>query len=224
MKAVGCAVWSFTLVASSIAEPLDADSKIADVTAYSDRAQVTRSIEMSLAAGENRVRLLELPAALVDDSIRATGKAGAPVTIQDVEVHTIVREQTADAAANELEARVQKLRDESAALDARQRVVDQQRKLLEQILVKAAGDVSRDVQINKFDVAQLKDLPAFIASESSRLEDEAQKIVVSRRELKPRLDAAEAEFNKHRAAATKASKNVVITVNAKEATKVQLRV
>lgn len=206
------------------AEPTTVASRISDVTVYADRAQVTRTAEVTLAPGENRLRLSELPATLGDESVRASGMAAAPVTIQDVEVRTVVGEQAADSTAKELEARVQKLKDESAALDARQRVLDRQRKFLEQIEVKAAGDVSRDVQLNKLDLAQLKELPAFIAAETARLEDEAQQIAVARRELQPRIEAAEAEFNKHRAAASKASKTVVVTVNAKQATKLQLQV
>ena len=212
------------LAARLNAEPIPFSSRITDATVYMDRAQVTRTAEVALSAGENRVQLADLPAALVDDSVRVAGRAGVPVTIQDVEVRTVVSEQAADATAKELEARLQKLRDEAAALDARQRVLDQQRKLLEEIQIKAAGDVSRDVQVNKFDMAQLKDLPAFITSEYTRLDDETQKLIVARRELEPRLRAAEAEFNKRQAAASKASKNVIVTLVANEATKLQLQV
>jgi uncharacterized protein (TIGR02231 family) len=219
-----CLALSLLPAIALAAEPATVASRITDVTVYADRAQVTRTADVPLTPGENRIRLAELPAALEDESVRAAGKAAAPVTIQDVEVRTVVREQAADATAKELEGRVLALKDESAALDARQRVLDQQRKFLGLIEVKAAADVSRDVQINKFDLAQLKELPAFMAAETARLEDEAQQIIVARRQLQPRIEAAEAEFNKHRAAATKASKTVIVTVNASEATKLQLQV
>jgi uncharacterized protein (TIGR02231 family) len=185
---------------------------------------VTRTTEVSLAAGENRISLAGLPVDLFDDSVRAAGKAIAPVTIQDVEVRRLVHEQMRDEAVAELEARLQKLRDDNAALDARQRVLDQQRNFLSQIQIKAAGDFSRDVQINKFDVAQLKELPAFLSAEYTRLEDEAQKIAIARRELQPKIQAAEAEFNKRRVAGSRADKTVVVTVSAKEPTKLKLQV
>jgi uncharacterized protein (TIGR02231 family) len=216
---------ALALLACTIhAEQIPAESKITDVTVYADRAQVTRAAEVSLVPGENRIRLAELPASLVDDSVRAAGKASGPVTIQDVEVRTVLREQTADATAKELETRVLRLRDEIAALDGRQRVLDQQRNLLVQIQIKSSVEVSRDIQVNKFDVAQLKDLPALLAGEFAKIEEQSQKIALDRRELQPRLAAAEAEFNKHQAAASRASKTVVVTVNAKEATKLQLQV
>lgn len=211
-------------VITKAVEPVVADSKITDVTVYIDRAQVTRTAEVSLGAGETSVSFDGLPVDLFDDSVRASGKAAAPVSIQDVEVRRTVHEQVADATAKELETRVQKLRDENAALDARQRVLDQQRNFLSQIQIKAAGDISRDVQINKLDVAQLKELPGFLGAESARIEDEAQKLTVARRELDPKIRAAESEFNKRRTAATRADKTAVVTVNAKEPTKLKLQV
>ena len=218
-----CFAVLFVVSAARAAEPITTVSRVTEVTVYPDRAQVTRSTEVSLAAGENRIVFAELPVALADDSVRASGIAATSVTIQDVEVRTVVREQAADAAAIELEKRLQLLRDENAALDARQRVLDQVREFLRQIQIKAAGDISRNVQINKFDIAQLKDLPATIGAEFTRLEDEAQKVTVARRELDPKIRAAEAEFNKRRAAARRATKTVLVTVNAKERTKLRLQ-
>lgn len=214
---------AFLPVIAHASAPVVADSKITDVTVYTDRAQVTRTAEVSLGAGETRVSFDGLPVDLFDDSVRASGKAATPVSIQDVEVRRTVHEQAADALAKELEARLQKFRDESAALDGRQRVLDQQRNFLSQIQIKAAGDVSRDVQINKLDVAQLKELPGFLGAESARIEDEAQKLTVARRELDPKIRAAESEFNKRRAAASRADKTAIVTVNAKEPTKLKLQ-
>ncbi|MGD0651214.1 MAG: mucoidy inhibitor MuiA family protein [Verrucomicrobiia bacterium] len=226
MKLLRCvATLSLSLAGFTLsAEPIPAESRITDVTVYSDRAQVTRTADVPLAAGETRIVLGNLPAALADDSVRATGRAATAVSIEDVEVRRIVRPQIDDQAAAEFERQLQKLRDDNAALDARQRVLDQQRSLLSQIQIKAAGEISRDIQINKFDIAQLKDLPGTLGAALSRLEDESQRIVVERRELQPKIQAAEAEFNKHQAAARRVSKSVVVTVNAKEATKLQLQV
>ncbi len=203
---------------------LAADSRITDVTVYADRAQITRTAEVALNAGENRVTMAGLPDILQDDSVRAAGKAGVPVTILDVQVKRDVHEQLRDEVVAKLEAELLKLGDERTALDGRHRVVGQQYEFLKQIQVKAAGDVSRDIQINKFDVAQLKDLPGYIGGELAKLEDEMQKIVIARRELDRKVAATQAEFNKRRASASRAEKTVIVTVNTKEATKLKMQV
>ena len=155
------AVLSVALLAarSWAAEPVTVESHITDVTVYPDRAQVTRTAEININPGETRLLFVHLPATLADDSIQAAGKSATQVVIGDVAVNTVVHEQAQDAKAEELEKRVQDLRDEREALYSRQRVIDEQRKLIQSIQVKASADVSHEIQLNKFDVAELKDLP-----------------------------------------------------------------
>ena len=184
-------------------------STITDVTVYPDRAQITRTAEFDLQPGENRVEIGPLPVILDDNSVRAAGKAAAPVAIQDVAVRRSVREQLRNEEIAKLEQQLTDLRDQRTGLDARQRVLNEQRDLLNQIQVKAAGDANRDIQINKFDIAQLKDLPAFIAAELTKYEDATAKINADRRELDRKIQAAEAEFNKRRANASRAEKTEI---------------
>jgi uncharacterized protein (TIGR02231 family) len=211
-------------VATSLnAKPIIAEAKISDVTVYADRAQVTRTGEVSLPPGESRVLFEGLPATLVDESVRVKGQSTAPVTIEDVEVRTIVGEQTSDTTAKELEDRLQRLHDENAALDARQRVLDQRRSFLQQFQNREAGIVSPGPQINKIDIVQVKNVMNFLADEYAKLEDETGKIAVERRDLQPKISAVEAEFNKHRAADARTSKTVLVTVTAKEPATLRLQ-
>ncbi|HXI82547.1 MAG TPA: mucoidy inhibitor MuiA family protein [Verrucomicrobiae bacterium] len=220
------AVLSATLLSarSWAIEPVTVESHITDVTVYPDRAQVTRSADINVNPGENRLLVDHLPVTLAEDSVKAAGKAPIHVIIQDVAVRTVVREQPSDTKAAEMGKRVQDLHDEREALESRQRVIDQQRLLLQQIQVKAAGDVSRDIQLNKFDVTQLKDLPAFVGSEFARLEDDTRKVAAERRELDRKIAAAEAEFGKYQSAANRAEKSVLVIIDAKDATKLHLQI
>jgi uncharacterized protein (TIGR02231 family) len=220
------AVLSVALLAarSWAAEPVTVESHITDVTVYPDRAQITRSAEININPGETRLLFDKLPAMLADDSIQAAGKAAAQVVIGDVAVNTVVHEQAQDAKAEELEKRVQDLHDQREALYYRQRVIDEQRKLIQQIQVKASGDVTREIQLNKFDVAELKDLPAFVGSEFTRLEEESRKVAVEGRDLDRKIAVAEAEFNKTRSTANRVEKTVVVTLTAKDATKLHVQI
>ncbi len=205
-------------------ETVPVESHITDVTVYPDRAQVTRSADVDVAPGENRLLIDHLPAFLTENSVKAAGKASIQVIIEDIAVRTVVHEQAPDTKAAELEKLVQDLRDDRDTLDSRQHVIDQQRALLQQIQVKASGDVTREIQLNKFDISQIKDLPEYVGSESSRLEEETRKVAIERRDLDRKIAAAEAEFGKYQAAANRAEKSVVVTVDAKDATKLHLQI
>ena len=226
MKPSKLALCLIVLIATTThaAELLPAQSQITEVTVYPDRAQITRTAEVQLPPGESRVAFANLPVSLADDSVRATGQAPQPVTIEDVDTRLVVQEHVRNEKAAELESKLEVLRDQQAALDSRQRVLDQQREYLRQIQIKAAGDVSRDIQINKLDVAQLKDFQTYLGGDLSRLEEESRKITSERRELDRKIQATQADFNKSSAAATRAEKTAVVTVNAREATRLRLQV
>jgi uncharacterized protein (TIGR02231 family) len=121
---------------------LPAQSQITEVTVYADRAQVTRTTEVNLPAGKSRAALANLPVNLLDDSVRAAGQGTEPVTIQDVEARCIVHERVRNEKAAALESELETLRDQQASLDARQRVLDQQREYLKQIQIKTTGDTT----------------------------------------------------------------------------------
>ncbi|HVM60571.1 MAG TPA: mucoidy inhibitor MuiA family protein [Verrucomicrobiae bacterium] len=206
------------------ADPVTVESRITEVTLYPDRAQVTRTAEINIDPGEIRLVFDHLPFALANDSVRAAGKAPVQVVMEDVAVHTVVHEQIPDAKVQELADHVQDLYDQREALLSRNRVLDEQRKLIQAIEVKAAGDVTREIEVNKFDVSQLKDLPAFVGSEIARLEEESHKLAIEHRELDRKITAAEAEFNKYRTAGERSEKFAMVTLTSKEATKLRLQI
>ena len=53
------------------------DSRITAATVYLDRAIVTRTVTAELAAGEQSVVFENLPTALVDESLQASGRGVA---------------------------------------------------------------------------------------------------------------------------------------------------
>lgn len=215
---------AFLAARSWAAEPVTVESHITDVTVYPDRAQITRTAEVDINPGENRLLFDKLPATFADDSIQAAGKGATQAVIGDVAVNTVVHEQAQDAKAEELEKCVQDLHDEREAQYSRQRVIDEQRKLIQSIQIKAAGDISREIQWNKFDVSQLKDLPEFVGSEIARLEEDSRKVAIDQRDLDSKIAVAEAEFNKYRSAANRVEKTVVVTLTVKEATKLHVQI
>ncbi len=196
---------------------------ITEVTVYPDRAQVTRVGEFDLAAGENRLEIGPLPVDLDDNSVRAAATAAGPVTLHEVAVRRLAREQVRDPEVARLEQQLLDLRDQRAALDARQRVLDQQRDLLGQIKIKAAAEATRDIQLNKFDLAQLRDLPGWLADEFTKLETANAGLTAERRDLDHKIRVAEADYNKRRAAAARAEKTAIVTLHAAAATKSKLR-
>ena len=93
-----------------------ADSRIAAVTVFPDRAQVTRLIEVPLPAGDSTLVVSGLPAGLLGDSLRVEGEGSARLLLGAVEART----RHGRAATREEERRLQA---EIEALGDRRRLV-----------------------------------------------------------------------------------------------------
>ena len=97
----------FLLFSSSLllrASPVD--SRISAATVYLDRAVITRTATLELAVGEHVIVFERLPAALLDQSLQASGRGTAASTILDVNAQTAYVDYTPNARVQELEDQV----------------------------------------------------------------------------------------------------------------------
>jgi len=63
-----------------------ASHAITAVTVFPDRAAVTRTVEVDLVQGANEVTVIDLPLALLPESVRVDGSAASAVRLGAVEV------------------------------------------------------------------------------------------------------------------------------------------
>lgn len=83
------------------------DTAITAVTVYPDRARVTRSGKATLPAGEQRLRVAELPSGLLHDSIRVSGQG--EMTVLGVDIVTERQAEPSDEQVNEQLARMREI-------------------------------------------------------------------------------------------------------------------
>lgn len=123
---------------------ITADSRITAVTVYPDRAYVTRATSVELpAAGTHEIVFKDLPAGLLEDSVRVRGQGSSPVTVQGVEVRTLFDAAGTDETVNALLADLERLRSDLREIESRAQAVADQR-----IFLDSVRDFSR-VQIPK---------------------------------------------------------------------------
>jgi len=101
------------------------------VTIFPDRARLTRVGEGNLEAGVHKIRIENLPLALLPDSVRATGKGAARAKLLGVSVQYEELRETPAAAVRELENTLLAAQDAGAELNARQAILEKEHKNLE---------------------------------------------------------------------------------------------
>jgi uncharacterized protein (TIGR02231 family) len=130
------------LLSSSVllrASPVD--SRISAATVYLDRAVITRTATIELAAGEHAIVFERLPAALLDQSLQAAGRGTAASTILDVNAQTAYVDFTPNTRVQELEDQVRGLQKQQRTLDDRGVILGEQREFVKRMLLASTGTI-----------------------------------------------------------------------------------
>lgn len=123
-----------TPASTALSAEIAADSRIRAVTVYPDRAYVTRSASIELpGAGTHEIVFKDLPAGLLEDSLRVRGEGSSPVTIQGAEVRTLFDAAGTDETVNALLADLERLRLELREIESRAQAVADQRVFLDSV-------------------------------------------------------------------------------------------
>lgn len=122
------------LASPAAADTLDLASKIEAVTVYPAGAEVTRAGRIKIPAGSHVLRIADLPAEAIEQSIRVEGKAAGNLEIGSVDTRPMFVPQHGEAAiASErkrIEAEIEKLTDARRIAEDRIAAADVQRSLV----------------------------------------------------------------------------------------------
>lgn len=114
------------------AEDIIAKSTISAVTVYTRAAEVSRTTDVTLPAGEHAVVFGDLPARIMRDSIRIEGDASGDLEIGAVDTKSILLPEEASASAERkrLEQEIEKLGDRAAEISDRIATAEQRKALI----------------------------------------------------------------------------------------------
>lgn len=108
-------------------------SQVDAVTVFLDRAEVNRILEVSLQPGSHSIRVDNLPAQLIEASLRASGKGPQGLRVGSVETRRQFSEQVAQKEERKLRAELQALNDKKAQLDGRMQALNTQAAFIQRL-------------------------------------------------------------------------------------------
>jgi uncharacterized protein (TIGR02231 family) len=186
-------LYGFAFLPASVfaAEPvrLQATSRITAVTVYPDRAMTARSATISLKPGSYTVVFDGLPAVVLDDSVRVSGKGTAGVTILGLELKRSFAEQVPEKRAVELAEEIRALERKVAGLDARKAALVSQRSFLDSIRVAWGERISKELAVGKPAAGELAEALTFVGSGVVKVEEQGIDLELEKQQLKDRIDA-----------------------------------
>jgi uncharacterized protein (TIGR02231 family) len=192
-----------------------ANSRINAVTVYRDRAVVTRTSSVQLAAGEQVLSFENLPAALVDQSLQASGRGVAGATILDVSAQNVFAEATSNDRVKELETQIKELQRQRRVLDDRGKVLEEQRGFVQRMLQASTttGPAGATGAAARPTLDEWQKLFAYSEETLGKINAEQQKLDVDREPLQAKQTALEQQLNQLRGARGKQSKTVTVRLS-----------
>jgi uncharacterized protein (TIGR02231 family) len=164
------------------------ESRIAEVTVYTDRARVIRRGAVRLRAGEQRVSVENLPATLQDDSVRAGGR-GAGVRILGVEVVRQYVTEAPEANIAELQKQLEALQDQDTALADEDAAIGSQLEFLKSLRESTATTLPRGISLGRSKLDDVQSLVDYLGKEWAAALARRREVAVQRRELARQIQA-----------------------------------
>ncbi|MEW6775133.1 MAG: mucoidy inhibitor MuiA family protein [Bdellovibrionota bacterium] len=189
------------------------DTKITRVIVYPGSARVTRQGKEELPAGEHVLTVKGLPTSVALESLQANASGPAGAKIGAVEIGTSYASRALDAEVRSLEDKIDKKREEIAAVDDEKKSLDSQLQFVAALrdgISKKAGESIPTAP--RIDVAGWKQTVAFVGQESERILAAQRKLEPRKKKLQGELSVLERELEELRAKQSTNYQDVAINV------------
>ena len=145
-------------------DEIPARSSITSVTVYPDRAMVMRTADVSLEAGPHAVVFEGLPAALIPNSLRLTGRGTAGLKILGMESERQFLEASLLPEVSALEAEIENLTFEITKTKDKMDVLEAQERLLLSIQFSRGSTASPETPALRPDIQTLEKILDFLGT------------------------------------------------------------
>ena len=194
-------------------------ASITQAVVYNDRVEIIRSYKNTYQSGEYQVKLLDLPSALDDNSVRASGSGTAGVKINAVKIESVFLDTTTNIKYKVLEDSVDQLKEQVKVYDDRHSLLQKEADYLEKIKnASTAVSAGREAEKPKApSVSEWMNLYTFYDARYEAINKEMRGIDKSKKSLQSKLDALQKRLNKIAGTANLTKKNVTINFRVLEA-------
>jgi uncharacterized protein (TIGR02231 family) len=201
---------------------IDLIAPIKEVTVYADRALITRSGALNLAAGEHDVRVNDLPQ-FNRDSLRAAGRGPHGTRMLNVDITTAFYSRPPEAELLTLYAELDQLQQRKQLLEARQAALNDRRQWL-RALGEQSRDFARGLAQGQMKPQDCADFFRFTAEQALQDAEAGQALEVELKEVQRDIEAKKRELAGRQGQLQPDRLAAVITVELAEAGDLELEI
>ena len=140
------------------------DTRICEVTVYTDRARVTRRGTVALTGNETELAIASLPATLETDSVRATGTGTIAVRLLGVRSETVFSSEPVASRTAALTQQIEELQTQRRAIEDKLAARKIQLKFVEGLSEKSVGFFSSSIAKQQVGLNETGELLNFLGT------------------------------------------------------------
>src|SRR4028119_1941922 len=188
------------------------DTRICEVTVYTDRALVTRRGTVGLTGNERELAIASLPATLETESVRATGAGTVAVRLLGVRSHTVFSSEPVGDRTAELTQQIQELETQKLAIDDKITARRIQLQFVKDLSEKSVGFFSSSIAKQQVGLNETGELLNFLGTNYLKYVTAIAQHERQQHELDNQIQALEQKLEQVKTPHSQQSFNIIVAI------------
>jgi uncharacterized protein (TIGR02231 family) len=189
---------------------ITANSGIKSVTVFTDRALVSRVVQVTLEPGAYRIQIPALPSGLIDNSVRVSAKGMVGAKISGVRVEKDLSEESSSDRMKEIESQIAALDQRNIELSDRASVIKQEAEFIKALSQKTSESISKSLPAERPSVTDWAGMVKFVDDNLNKINKETRAIESEQRDIAAQRSVLQSKLGDYQAGNVKAGKTAVI--------------
>ncbi|MBE9092971.1 mucoidy inhibitor MuiA family protein [Tychonema sp. LEGE 07203] len=188
------------------------DTRICEVTVYTDRALITRRGTVALTGNERELTIASLPTTLETESVRATGAGTVAVRLLGVRTETVFSSEPTGDRIAELTQQIQELETQKQAIEDKLTARKIQLKFVEGLSEKSVGFFSSSIAKQQIGLNETGELLNFLGTNYLKYVSAIAQHKRQQRELDKQIQALQQQLRQVQTPHSQQSINIIVAI------------
>ncbi|MCC3527871.1 MAG: mucoidy inhibitor MuiA family protein [Microcoleus sp. PH2017_22_RUC_O_B] len=188
------------------------ESRISEVTVYTDRALITRRGTVALTGNERELTVASLPTTLETESVRATGAGTVAVRLLGVHTETVFHSEPAGDRTAELTQQIQELETQKRGIDEQIASRRIQLNFVENLSEKSVGSFASSISKQQIGLNEAGELLNFLGSNYKKYISAIAQHERQQRELNKQIEALRQQLRQVQTPHSQQTFNIIVAI------------
>lgn len=188
------------------------DTRISEVTVYTDRALVTRRGTVALSGNETELTIASIPATIETESVRATGSGTIAVRLLGVRSETVFSSEPVDDRTAELTQQIQELEIQKRAINDKITARKIKLQFLQGLSEKSVASFSSSIAKQQVGLNETDELLNFLAANYLKNISAIAHYETQRQELDKQIQALQQQLRQIQTPHSQQTFNIIVAI------------